>query len=52
MSDPDDVDDLHVIHVRLAVRCSDHDAEQLEALVDERVRALAKEIEDRFGPKE
>jgi len=49
MADQEELD-VHVIQVRITVQCSDHEAEQLEALVEERVRALAKEIEKRFGP--
>jgi len=48
MTDPDSVD-LHVIQVKIAVECSEHHAEQLEALVEERVTALVAEIKKRFG---
>ena len=48
MTDPDNVE-LHVIQVKIAVECSEHHAEQLEALVEERVTALVDEIKRRFG---
>ena len=48
MTDPDNIE-VHVIEVKIAVECSDHHSEQLEALVEERVTALVEEIKKRFG---